>query len=1009
MKLSIKLKLVTFIFVATSGGIAMASSVAALSNISPNPDDMFALNGNTRIRGGVSHILKKEDVALVEHLRVGVYSPNSTNRTLKIKYGIDGKKCFQDVDKNKGSIIVTVGGAGGASELTYTVPAKNMCSSRKESNNSKSSSSGNRFFANYKIPKSAFTYRADLDYYFAPVHIRFSNAVPIGNSQGNNVNFILETPGSNVKIGPLKTAGNTNFGLRSAYADTDRPARGVMVRVAFGAPCSENDPPGLLKLYDADTNVFGPTYLWATKSNTELSKGAYTKYDDSFIAWNSANKYWRSTAQEGQQSTRNSYFQIDKIQSGKTYRFIIQNPRNTNFISPNANVLSVGIPYDSIYADIECSYTLTPWINPPGKSYSAVTLGSSIPVQGHILSQGFDGDNHAWELTARVYGSKPGTGSQVTNTKLACAWKAGKSESCERLRSGTKSFGSGIFTRPNSPLSYSTDGLEAGDWVCFMMSVQKPTDEAASTRWRHSAMKCVRIAGNSSGVTTTDPTYSYYPDLGVNAVIGNESGNYPKKDSFQGNTYPRDEYGWKIFEVKFRSQPSGGVGTSEKGGCGAITDEYSSIMLSDSCENTGAGDDNLFPNDNAQQERTASSKQTGPDPIGTYTCYTLRFRTNPAPSNALEAAVSAYVTEQNNPPHRYWIPAVRDEDGKVITPGHYNRPAIKKSDLMEPYKTPSSSPAKYKFTPFRPESCSVSGIDPKVQIRSGDLKIGGGISTSLRTISVGEFDGKSFGSSAEYGVLSGDINARMASGSGLLAGSSSPNQDSWSSLTFANSAEPFGRFTTMESNSPEQDGATVEHLGDYSQGSREYTSGGTVIYRVTGTLTITGDLKYKDNDSYSKTSKIPRVIFIANRINIAPGVKRIDPWLVASEYVNTCSTVNPDDGAVSLTIDDCDDPLEFNGPVYTNEIFLYRTGGSRVPKSKIKAAWREDGAINPDTSRSHSQYCEDSSCGNAEYALSAPAESFNLRPDIYLTSYAGVVTSKPVATTDMVTELPPRF
>jgi len=108
----------------------------------------------------------------------------------------------------------------------------------------------------------------------------------------------------------------------------------------------------------------------------------------------------------------------------------------------------------------------------------------------------------------------------------------------------------------------------------------------------------------------------------------------------------------------------------------------------------------------------------------------------------------------------------------------------------------------------------------------------------------------------------------------------------------------------------------------------------------------------------------------------------------------------------------CSEPLIFNGPVYADNLYLYRTGGSRVPKGQLDLADYNRGWKNPDATSpviDSNDYCEGTTCGGTRYALSAPAEVFNLRPDVFLSSFSGKVNGVPVATTDKITELPPRF
>lgn len=1009
-KVDLHLKNVTGIAVVSANRMAVyyPSSLAEIDE-----------NGNAKLatKSGVKLIIGKG--------RGSGYCKIPPNANGKIRVSFQGRRIFErDVTKTCGQFV-------GA---TITIP-KNIELTRDE---------GSGYF------------RGDIDIEFTGASKRPSEMTGSsrGDSDGYTLNYILRLQDPNTNKSRLALRGDTgarDFGFRSSYRNNPAaaPNRQVKVGVVFGFPCEVDGSkvkPGdrTVKLYDPDKG-FGETYIWVERDGRALNRNQYDEslhmnIESGNRAWDGANKRWRVeeddriTAQVALKAARNV------INDKAEYRLMVLNTGKTkgggnSSLNPHTNTLSLSVPYDSIYGSDKCKYKLKPSVKPP--NVKSVAKGTKIPVRGHIqVVDGADTDGHYWQLTARIYpDGKPSnqTGQSKTG-KDPCGWRANDGMSrCQILlgpRLKENGF-NGAFHRPadgNHNFSTNASDIQAGSAVCFVMSVTKPTHDSPESQYRHSAMNCVRIGGNATGTTVNDQTYSYYPELTVWSNIVN-TGNYPKVDSFKGRDHKRNGYKWRLIEAKFRSKPTGTVGdAASKGGCEAVREKYESIMLpgAAACKVIKEGD-NLFPTSGDPEGITAISSENGrkgPDPIGTWTCYTLSYRINPAPNSDLMQDIDNFASDWNDKNasssepsrwsdgrYRYWEPEKRDpETDEIIRAGYYVwvGDSVSAGDIKDEYRNASpSSPAKFKFTPYN-NSCSVSGIDPKVQIRGGDLKVTGGISTSLRTMPVGEFTGDTFGSSAEYGVLSGGLNSAMASGSGLLAGSGSHNQDSWSTLTFANSTREFGRFSTMPPNSPEPEGATEVHADGYVQGAQRYTSGGTRIIKVTGAMTITGDLEYRDNNTYKKATKIPRIIFIADRINIAPSVERIDPWLVATE-INTCNTIDPDGDDTSLTINDCDKPLQFNGPVYTNEIYLYRTGGSRIPKSKIRQAWREDATINPDADRGQGQYCENRSCGGAKYSLSAPAESFNLRPDIYLTSYAGVVTSKPVATTDMVTELPPRF
>jgi hypothetical protein len=115
-------------------------------------------------------------------------------------------------------------------------------------------------------------------------------------------------------------------------------------------------------------------------------------------------------------------------------------------------------------------------------------------------------------------------------------------------------------------------------------------------------------------------------------------------------------------------------------------------------------------------------------------------------------------------------------------------------------------------------------------------------------------------------------------------------------------------------------------------------------------------------------------------------VQRIDPWLIAlgsngsNGRVSTCSQVQQAGNYfVPMTNANlygggsgiCTNPLKFNSPIIADKVYLYRTYDE------------QNGA--------------------------RAAETLNVRADNFLSSYAGGGTTQPVAVTDSITELPPRF
>jgi hypothetical protein len=153
----------------------------------------------------------------------------------------------------------------------------------------------------------------------------------------------------------------------------------------------------------------------------------------------------------------------------------------------------------------------------------------------------------------------------------------------------------------------------------------------------------------------------------------------------------------------------------------------------------------------------------------------------------------------------------------------------------------------------------------------------------------------------------------------------------------------------------------------------EVPKGKWLIINASGaTVTIKDNIQYTD-DVLSTAADIPQVIIIADQINIQGNVGRVDAWLVARGThgtINTCSDVPIGN---KLTAGVCSNELLVNGPVISEKLYLYRTGGS----------------------------------GGATTAGVA-AEKFNLRPDAYLWATEWMASSGRLQTV-YSRELPPRF
>lgn len=325
---------------------------------------------------------------------------------------------------------------------------------------------------------------------------------------------------------------------------------------------------------------------------------------------------------------------------------------------------------------------------------------------------------------------------------------------------------------------------------------------------------------------------------------------------------------------------------------------------------------------------------------------------------------------------------------------------------------------------------------PRVQIRGDDVRVGGKIDVSDPV----QVTARLLGSWGEYASYSGGETHNFATASGFNdTAASRSNIVGWSTLTFANSQAQYGTFTQQRSSIASLGAKGVLQYfdnntsGNYSMSSLATTDtidfnspgglagystgkpilidnspqsttsdrgktlkiaggmidlGKTYIIIATGSVEITGDIRYNSSTPIKELSQIPQVIIIAHDINIADEaikkVTNVDAWLITPTQeskstahfttpgvINTCSSVAT---AADLTTTKCNDQLVVNGPVITDRLLLRRTAGGN----------RAESANDPD-----------------------PAEMFNNRGDAYLWAQ-GFLSSSGLKTTSTI-ELPPRY
>lgn len=115
--------------------------------------------------------------------------------------------------------------------------------------------------------------------------------------------------------------------------------------------------------------------------------------------------------------------------------------------------------------------------------------------------------------------------------------------------------------------------------------------------------------------------------------------------------------------------------------------------------------------------------------------------------------------------------------------------------------------------------------------------------------------------------------------------------------------------------------------GDLTLNGSTVPQGVTYLIKSTGTVTISGNIRY-NTGSYSTFGSIPKVLIYANNVNIRCGVSEVDAVIVTARggTVNTCSEFA--DNTSSLNDSRRSNRLKIFGMVITDKIILGRTYGA---------------------------------------------------------------------------------
>ena len=261
-------------------------------------------------------------------------------------------------------------------------------------------------------------------------------------------------------------------------------------------------------------------------------------------------------------------------------------------------------------------------------------------------------------------------------------------------------------------------------------------------------------------------------------------------------------------------------------------------------------------------------------------------------------------------------------------------------------------------------TCRQIAKRPSFQVWGGSLYIAGSAKTSTATknnlanvngwgytVSGGN-KSRVFGSWVELGIISNGVVEGLASGAALGNTADNIGGDNSAVNDYCKSRVPlsFSNFNNLPDKCPAgqqtapagvfNDGSTRKKLVEYvinnvstskeekdgniSVGARTINPGVTHVIRATGNVTITGDIKYDNNNKdkkYTNLSQIPKLIIYAKDIIINCNVTQVDAILIAEGNVNTCPSENYNSSTNAKR-------LKINGMILANSLTLNRTYGA---------------------------------------------------------------------------------
>lgn len=298
--------------------------------------------------------------------------------------------------------------------------------------------------------------------------------------------------------------------------------------------------------------------------------------------------------------------------------------------------------------------------------------------------------------------------------------------------------------------------------------------------------------------------------------------------------------------------------------------------------------------------------------------------------------------------------------------------------------------------------CRTIAKKPSTAIWNGSLITQGGVKASTaerylmpimgETYADAGSDQRTYGTWSEYLNVIGLNVKGVASGATFAIGSLNDLPEYYSPLTISNNnPDALGQshvlrndayLTRLKTFLRDNQKIGAQEISDVNQ--IDGSKGGTQVYHISGSTTLSHDLIYPGS-TYRSVYDLPQtIIFVDGNLDIAPGVSRIDAWLIVNGTLNTCKGYRNRVTEAAPGFE-CINQLAVNGPVIANQLITKRSFGADPTGS----------AAGSGIFTSSERY--------------APAEIFNLRQDAFLWAYAQAGRYDSSYTEVYSRELAPRY